>query len=192
MDEQLYDGLERLRDFVLWRRKPRKWRQQTVADRAGVSQSWVASLESGRLKGFPLGETLRKLAKGLALPGEAPGQLYGFLALLESNDFGHELMSQVADGVIAPGEAIRLSRTELGSDPPLPPPEDDMESAVWERRARAEGRDLVLSVLKRDLLPEDFQAVSRMIELLYAQRDQADGLPAEAAGLFNLHEEDRK
>ena len=175
MDDGTNGSLDRLHDFVHWRRKFMKWRQQMVADRAGVSQSWVAALESGRLSGRPLEATLIKLAKGLALPHENPGSLYGFLDLLIVSQFEPDIIRSVAEGTLSPDEAIVPN--EWASNEPPPSVPEDKQPVMLDRQTRTDGLALVLKVLRRDLSPDDFVVARRIVEVLYEQRDLAIGFP---------------
>lgn len=182
--EHFDDALSDLRQFVVERRKLMGWRQQTVADRAGVSQSWVASLESSRLKGLPQDETLNKLAKGLALPSEPPGMLYGFLKRMLSGYFNSDEISDLASGKITPAAAIEANaanRAHFLAVPPDEPPDEDTPLTLDLWRQRREGKELVLKVLKRDLPPDDFTVLRRMVELLYSAANEAEGYPSDAA-----------
>lgn len=176
LDSHEQEGLGRLRDFVLWRRKPQKWTQTVVADRSGLSQSWVASLEASRLQSLPQPETLTKLAKGLALPGEDPAKLFRFLEFLPVSHFDVEDILRVAAGREKPEELLRRHIEFTASLEPgmeLPPDDPDFDLGI---RLRKEGRALVLQMLKRDLPPDDFAALRHLVNLMYDRRDELDGV----------------
>lgn len=166
------EALERLRDFVITRRKSRDWRQQDVADRAGLSQSWVASLESARLKNTPQNETLIKLAKGIALPDESSGSLYNFLELVLAGSFEPDVVGEVARGELDPRDAMHQATHGVGVSFTPPDEPDAAASIFFDRELRSEGRDLVLKVLRRDLGADDFQVARRLIDLLYQETER--------------------
>lgn len=160
--------LEALRAFVLTRRKKHGFKQREVAERSGVSQSWVASLEAGRLKTLPLRDTLIKLAKGLHSSGEQPGGLFNFLELVLNGTFASETVQAVASGTrdlaVVLNDAV--SGVGLAAEPEGGAP-TEYESIFYNREMRAEGLAQVLRVLKRDFAADDFVVARRLIELLY-------------------------
>lgn len=177
LDPNEQDGLSRLREFVLRRRKPKKWTQTIIAERAGISQSWVASLESNRLQSLPQQETLTKLARGLALPGEDPAHLYRLMERLIHSEFDWNEIFDVAEGRESPETAVRRHLEQMKVLEPLDfdPFEDPDPHFEIRVKLRKEGRGLVLQVLKRDLMPDDFAALQHLVNLMYDRQDARDG-----------------
>ena len=96
--EEITSGLEVLGKRIRSFRKRRFWSQQTLADKAGLSQSEISKIEKGQAK-EPTQKTILQLAKGLEIEPEDLVRTTPFASL-----FGHVEILPI--GIINEGQPI--------------------------------------------------------------------------------------
>jgi transcriptional regulator with XRE-family HTH domain len=163
--------VEDLRVFLVERRHHLGLVQRDFADKVALSRDWVASFESGRLRGAPRAETLAKLAQAMALPGETPG-LLNFLKLVLAGVFERQDVHDCAVG--------RRNANEVMADAAkgviVPPPESAAEQEAWRKWQRLEE---ALGLIRLDLAPADYDIASALLRRMYGE---VPGPPTAASG----------
>lgn len=164
------EGAERLRAFVVARRKHMGLSQQKVAERSGVSMGWIGMLESSRLKNPPLKDTLLKLSKGLRLPVEDAGALYNFMNLYIVGSFSDERAQQVASGEVDTAAVLSEAVHEGKGLRELAPGEPDMAYQIFSDRQDADADlALVLSRIERNVKAAHFETIKVILQTLFLE-----------------------
>lgn len=153
-------NLDQLRRFAIERRNHLGLRQQDVAELAGISASWVSTLEAGRLKSSPRHDTLVGLSRGLTACGELQGDLVNFLSLVLEGVFSDEVVLQVAKG-----QRTALSAMVQATNEVAVLPTDQQE--VSEQKHRHKRLERVLSLVKVDLTGRDYVIAADLLRHLY-------------------------
>ena len=161
-------GVSSLRLFVIERRHRLGVRQVDLAERCGISHSWVTSFECGRKNGKPRKDTLLQLARGLCLPGETPGLVLAFLEAALSGQLDESAIQGVATGAMD-ASALMTEATQKGQAFKFKS-FDSVEASAKLFHSddyRFHRLEKALALIQEDLPPQDFVIASAMLRRLY-------------------------